>query len=274
MATRRIAAGQPVRRYNQIIGVSTRDIEPGQHVHTHNLAMAEFARDYAFAVDAHPTPCGAAAGHLRRHRPPRRPRRDPQLHRHPHQRQLLGHGGARHRRPLPPRHPPRGAGRLSQRRRRRRADPRRRLRHRLHGPAIKLLRRTLAGYARHPNFHSVLMIGLGCEANQIGGVMAAHGLEEGERCRVFTIQDTGGTTKTIARGIELIKEMLPAANQVRAHHGPGIAPGRRPAVRRLRRLFRHHRQPGAGRRGRPSCARTAARRSSPRRRRSTAPSTC
>jgi altronate hydrolase len=55
VATRRIAAGQPVRRYNQIIGVAKIDIEPGQHVHTHNLAMSEFARDYAFAQDAKPT---------------------------------------------------------------------------------------------------------------------------------------------------------------------------------------------------------------------------
>src|SRR3990170_2499074 len=59
------------------------------------------------------------------------------------------------------------------------------------GPAIKLLRRTLAGYAMHPNFHSVLMIGLGCEANQISGVMAAHDLDEGERFRAFPIQATG-----------------------------------------------------------------------------------
>src|SRR5687768_5273979 len=52
IATRRISAGEPVRRYSQIIGVATRDIEPGQHVHTHNLGMAEFARDYAFCADA------------------------------------------------------------------------------------------------------------------------------------------------------------------------------------------------------------------------------
>ena len=40
VAVRRIDAGKPVRRYNQIIGVTTRPIEPGQHIHTHNLAMA------------------------------------------------------------------------------------------------------------------------------------------------------------------------------------------------------------------------------------------
>ena len=37
VAVRAIAAGQPVRRYNQVIGVARQDIAPGQHVHTHNL---------------------------------------------------------------------------------------------------------------------------------------------------------------------------------------------------------------------------------------------
>ena len=55
LAVRDVAQGKPVRRYNQIIGVAKIDIEPGQHVHTHNLAMSEFARDYAFAQDAKPT---------------------------------------------------------------------------------------------------------------------------------------------------------------------------------------------------------------------------
>src|SRR5262245_12497294 len=55
VATRAVLAGQPVRRYNQVIGVATRPIQPGQHVHTQNLAMSEFARDYAFGADAKPT---------------------------------------------------------------------------------------------------------------------------------------------------------------------------------------------------------------------------
>ena len=210
VAVRRIDAGKPVRRYNQIIGVTTRPIEPGQHIHTHNLAMAEFARDYAYAVDAHPTVpaetpatfegivradgrvatrnyigiltsvnCSSTvarmvAEHFKG-----------LLERYPNVDGVvaLTHGG--------------GCGIDTM------------------GPAMQLLRRTLAGYAVHPNFHSVLMIGLGCEANQISGVLAAHNLDEGERIRVFTIQDTGGTTKTIARGIELIREMLPEANRVK-----------------------------------------------------------
>jgi altronate hydrolase len=55
VAVRAIAPGQPVRRYNQIIGFASKPIEPGEHVHTHNLWMGPeggaFERDYAFGAD-------------------------------------------------------------------------------------------------------------------------------------------------------------------------------------------------------------------------------
>jgi altronate hydrolase len=82
------------------------------------------------------------------------------------------------------------------------------------GEGMKLLRRTLGGYARHANFAGVLMIGLGCEANQISALLGAEALEEGPLLRTFSIQDTGGTAKTIAHGVKLIEEMLPHANAV------------------------------------------------------------
>src|SRR6202012_6068398 len=56
IATRAIAAGEPVKRYNQIIGVAKDAIARGQHVHTHNLSMAEFQREHECGVDKHPTP--------------------------------------------------------------------------------------------------------------------------------------------------------------------------------------------------------------------------
>ena len=55
IATRAIAKGEHVRRYNQIIGVALDTIVPGQHVHTHNLGMVEFERDHAFGIDKHET---------------------------------------------------------------------------------------------------------------------------------------------------------------------------------------------------------------------------
>src|SRR5262249_22146444 len=55
VATHAIDAGAPVRRYNQIIGFAKRPIAAGEHVHLHNLAMGEFARDYAYGADTRPT---------------------------------------------------------------------------------------------------------------------------------------------------------------------------------------------------------------------------
>ena len=60
VATRAIATGSPVRRYNQVIGFASKPIAAGEHVHTHNLDMGpnkgDFARDYAFGADVRPEP--------------------------------------------------------------------------------------------------------------------------------------------------------------------------------------------------------------------------
>src|ERR1700730_618897 len=37
VAVRAIAAGQPVHKYGEVIGVARQDIPPGAHVHLHNL---------------------------------------------------------------------------------------------------------------------------------------------------------------------------------------------------------------------------------------------
>src|SRR4051812_44292094 len=55
IAVRAVTKGQPVRRYDQIIGFASQDIATGDHVHVHNLAMGDFQRDYAYCVDAKPT---------------------------------------------------------------------------------------------------------------------------------------------------------------------------------------------------------------------------
>jgi len=82
------------------------------------------------------------------------------------------------------------------------------------GDAMTVLRRTLGGYARHANFGAVLVIGLGCEANQITALLGAENLNEGDRLRTYNMQDVGGTAKAIARGAALVREMLPAVNRV------------------------------------------------------------
>src|SRR3954468_3167214 len=56
VAIKPITVGEPVRRYGQIIGFATAPIAPGQHVHTQNCGMGDFAKDYAYGVDVTPTP--------------------------------------------------------------------------------------------------------------------------------------------------------------------------------------------------------------------------
>ena len=205
VATRARKAGDPVRRYNQNIGFASRDIAPGEHVHLNNLVMGDFDRDYAFGVDAKPTRyvaepatfmgivredgrvatrnyigilstvnCSATvargiADHFTRERLAAYPNVDGVV--------ALTHGS--------------GCGMDTQ------------------GEGMQILRRTLGGYARHANFAGVLMIGLGCESNQISALLGAQKLNEGPLLRTFSIQDTGGTAKTIAHGIGIIESMLP-----------------------------------------------------------------
>jgi len=77
------------------------------------------------------------------------------------------------------------------------------------GEGLEVLQRTLGGYARPPNFAGILVVGLGCETNQLSSLVQT------QRLQTFTIQDTGGTARTVARGIELVRGMLPVANEVR-----------------------------------------------------------
>ncbi len=85
---------------------------------------------------------------------------------------------------------------------------------------MDVLRRTIAGYARHPNFSGILILGLGCESNQISGLMRAEGLEPSQFLHTMTIQETGGTAKTVREGVARMKEMLPDANKVRRQTVP------------------------------------------------------
>jgi altronate hydrolase len=218
VATRAIAAGEPVRRYNQIIGFASKPIAPGEHVHTHNLGVGAeggaFERDYAFGADAKPeaprreatfmgikradgrvatrnyigilssvncsaTAARAIADHFSRQNHPQAladfPNVDGVV--------ALTHGT--------------GCGMDTE------------------GLGMQILERTLAGYATHANFAGVLVVGLGCEANQINMWLAHSSLREGKTLKVFNIQDAGGTRKTVEKGIALIEEMLPAANAVK-----------------------------------------------------------
>ena len=73
------------------------------------------------------------------------------------------------------------------------------------------LRRTLAGYLTHANVAGVVIVGLGCEANQIDALLDDRGLEHGDRLKTLVIQDEGGSQATVERGVELLAELAETA---------------------------------------------------------------
>jgi altronate hydrolase len=84
-----------------------------------------------------------------------------------------------------------------------------------HGEGLEYLQQTLGGWARHPNFAGMLLVGLGCEVNQVDALTKKMDLDPGPMFRAVNIQNAGGTKKSVQMGIEAVKEMLPKANQVK-----------------------------------------------------------
>jgi altronate hydrolase len=160
-----------------------------------------------------------------------------------------------------------------ERRRRGGAHAQDRLRHGERGRGDRPPRRTIAGYARHPNFFSSQLVGLGCEANQINYLLSAQAEAPATSCDAFTIQEKGGTARRCENGIARVKEMLPrrtrssASRSRRSHLTLGLQCGGSDGYSASARIPRSARR-------RPAGAATAARRSCRRRPRSTAPSTC
>jgi altronate hydrolase len=92
------------------------------------------------------------------------------------------------------------------------------------GEPQQLLQRVLAGIARHPNISAYVMIGLGCETNQVEAIRRAHKLDEvqpGEFAPAFmNIQTTGGVRKTVAAGVVAVSKLLSSADQLRRSPQP------------------------------------------------------
>ncbi len=86
------------------------------------------------------------------------------------------------------------------------------------GEPLRLLRRVLAGYARHVNFSHIVVIGLGCEVNQIGGLLEEQRLAD--RVRSMDIQTMGGIRKTVEAGVAFVREILDEANRVHREPAP------------------------------------------------------
>jgi len=88
------------------------------------------------------------------------------------------------------------------------------------GLGWELLQATIAGYSRHPNFGGLIVIGLGCEVNQVSGMAQSMDWASSDTFKMMTIQEIGGTRKTIQEGVEMIKQMLPILNKNKREKSP------------------------------------------------------
>lgn len=211
VATAAIASGQAIRKYAQVIGYAAQDIAPGDHVHTDNVEFRNTEGQYAFSTDLRPVDmvaedkrdsfmgfrrangdvgtrnyiaivtsvnCSATAARMiADHFTPDR------LAAYPNVDGVVAfvHGT--------------GCGMASD------------------GDGFEALQRVMWGYARHPNHAGVLMVGLGCEMNQIDWLLEAFGLKQGPLFQTMNIQSVAGLRKTVEAGIAKVDAMLPLANQ-------------------------------------------------------------
>ncbi len=211
VATRPIPQGEAIRKYGQIIGFASEPIAPGQHVHTHNVQVQRFERRHEFGVAAQGTQfveqpatfegfvredgrvgtrnylavltsvnCSATvARYIANAFSDEAVRAE-----FPNVDGVVAftHGT--------------GCGQN------------------IDGEGLTLLRRVIAGYAVHPNVGGALLLGLGCEVNQVSALLETQGLQASPRLRVGTIQSHGGTRKTVAYGTAQVREMLQEANRL------------------------------------------------------------
>ena len=216
LAAHDIEAGAPVRRHNQIIGFAREGIGAGRHVHSHNLGTGEFARDYRVGQEARELPRAAEPAHFMGYKRPNGKVGTRNylaviasvncsatvvraIAGHFTRERLAAFPGVDGVLALPQ---PLGCGL------------------RVDGEGMRVLRRTMVGFARHPNFAGVLFVGLGCEQNQIGPIIEMIGPHEPGMLQQAVMQLDGGTTATIRKGIALIEEMLPRANDCRREAAP------------------------------------------------------
>jgi altronate hydrolase len=214
-----ISVGEPIFKFGQIIGFASKPVEAGEWLHEHNVEMHAFARDYHFAEDARsetilPVEAQATFQGFRRQNGKvgtrnylailtsvncsasvarfiaREVERSGLLDDYPNIDGVipLVHGT--------------GCG----------MD--------LKGEGADILKRTQWGYASNPNMAGVLMVGLGCEVFQIDRWKEVYNIQESDTFRSLTIQDTGGTRKSVEKGLEAIRDMLPLANSARRETVP------------------------------------------------------
>ena len=219
MAISAIAEKAPIVKFGQIIGFASKAIAPGEWVHEQNVVVHEFERDYRFAEDARKEDilplheqatfegfrrangsvgtrnyiailtsvnCSATAARFMAEEI----NRSGILNDYPNIDGVI---------PLV-----QGGGCALD----------------VKGEGYEILKRTQWGYATNPNVAGVVMVGLGCEGFQISRWKEAYNISESETFHSMTIQEVGGTRKTITAGVEAIKSMLPIASKAKRETVP------------------------------------------------------
>ena len=209
VATIQMALGDPVRKYSQLIGYASCDIMPGDHVHTHNVDFRNTAMEYEFSTDLRLMPSAAKQDTFMGFR-----RENGKVGTRNYIAIITSvNCSATAARMIADYFTPEvladypnvdgvaafvhgtGCGM---------ADS---------GDGFEALQRVMWGYAKHPNHAGVLMVGLGCEMNQIDWLLEAYGLKQGPTFQTMNIQRVAGLRLTVELGIKKIMEMLPIANQ-------------------------------------------------------------
>lgn len=211
IAVTHIRQGDAITKYGQFIGYAAADIEPGHHVHTHNCIVGDFAKDYGFCRHAEPTdfvPEDKRASFMGYRRDSGRvgtrnyigilttvncsatvARQIAAVFSYPgaldDYPNVDGVVALTHES---------GCGMRGE------------------GEGYEILQRTFEGYVSHPNFGGVLLVGLGCETMQVGGVLAQAGLVETDRFKAYNIQTVGGTRQAVEQGVSYVRRMLPLVN--------------------------------------------------------------
>ena len=204
VAVRAIGAGENVIRYGQVIGRARTQIEPGRHVHTHNLAFGELVFEYEFPEGdiAHPGAASNAPTFLGYAREDGRAGTRNYIavvaasNCAAHTAELIAasYDGER----LPPDVDgvvafPHGEG----------------CGHSI-GPDTEQLQRTLAGVLNHPNVAAAIILGLGCEVNQIDHYLGK-GAQRTDRLVGMTLQGSGGTSATVEAARKVIAGQMERA---------------------------------------------------------------
>ena len=220
VARRPARVGEPIRRYGQIIGFATAEINVGDHVHVHNLAVGELEQKYEIGVDVKPV------GYY----PPEKMRSFDGFKR------ADGRVGTRNY--VAVISTVNCSASVSQFVRERFKDVQRdypnidgviAITHKsgcgqvLFSEDHWALQRVLAGYAKHPNVAAYIIIGLGCEVNQATVMVEKQHITvtgTPDKPTVITIQESGGVRKTVEAAVKAIAQLLPQANEARRTRQP------------------------------------------------------